>query len=204
MWVKKARWGLSCSTMATDFSRCEWLGCGVEAEGVEDEDVEILEEGDADLGDVAHVGEVGGAAEAVAGDLLGAVGDGDALEAGSEDVDAGAGGGVEAMDVDAGAGGVAVFFAEGVLEDALDVAGCGFVGVDGDVVDAVEGEGAEVVEAHDVVDVAVGVEDGVDAADVFADGLGVEVGAGVDEDGAVVVFETDGGAGAAVARVSVR
>ena len=49
---------------------------------------------------------------------------------------------------------------------------------------------------------AVGVEDGVDAADVFADGLGVEVGAGVDEDGAVVVGEADGGAGAAVARVA--
>ena len=67
----------------------------------------------------------------------------------------------------------------------------------------VEAEGAEVVEAHDVVGVAVGVEDGVDAADVLADGLGVEVGAGVDEDGVVVVGEADGGPGAAVARVSV-
>ena len=53
----------------------------------------------------------------------------------------------------------------------------------------VEAEGAEVVHAEDVVGVAVGVEDGVDAADVLADGLGVEVGAGVDDDVAAVRSE---------------
>ncbi len=106
-------------------------GVGLAAEGVEDEDVEILEERDADVGDVAHVGEVGGGAEAVAGDLLAAVGDGDALEAGAEELDSGAGGGIDAMDLDAGAGGVAVFLAEGVLEDALDGVGGGVVGVEG-------------------------------------------------------------------------
>jgi hypothetical protein len=53
-----------------------------------------------------------------------------------------------------------------------------------------------------VVGVAVGVEDGVDVAEVLADGLGVEVGAGVDEDGVVIVGEADGGPGAAIARVS--
>ena len=42
---------------------------GLAAEGVEDEDVEVLEERDALGGDVAHVGEVGGGAEAVAGDV---------------------------------------------------------------------------------------------------------------------------------------
>ena len=56
-----------------------------------------------------------------------------------------------------------------------------------------EAEGAEVVQAEDVVGVAVGVEDGVDAADAFAEGLGVEVGAGVDEDDVVVVGDEDGG-----------
>ena len=107
------------------------------------------------------------------------------------------------MDLYAGAGGVAVLLAEGVLEDALDGGGGVVVGVDGEVGAVVEGEGAQVVEAHDVVGVAVGVEDGVDAADIFAEGLGVEVGAGVDEDGVVVVGEADGGAGAPVARISV-
>ncbi len=131
------------------------------------------------------------------------MGDGDAAEAGAEEIEAGAGGGVDAVDLDAGAGGVAVFGAEGVVEDALDGGGGVVVGVDGEVAFGVEAEGAEVVEAHDVVGVAVGVEDGVDVADVLADGLGVEVGAGVDEDGVVVVGEADGGPGAAVARVSV-
>ncbi len=63
-----------------------------------------------------------------------------------------------------------------------------------------EAEGAEVVEAEDVVGVAVGVEDGVEVADVFAEGLGVEVGAGVDDDGVVLPGDEDGGAGAAVVR----
>ena len=66
-------------------------GVRLAAEGVEDEDVEVLEEREALGGDVAHVGEVGGGAEAVAGDVVAAVGDGDALEAGAEEVDGGAG-----------------------------------------------------------------------------------------------------------------
>ena len=84
-------------------------------------------------GDVAHVGEVGGGAEAVAGDGLAAVGDGDALEVGAEEVDGGAGGGGEAVDLDAGAGGVAFLLAEGVVEDALDGGGGVVVGVEGEV-----------------------------------------------------------------------
>ena len=86
------------------------------------------------------------------------------------------------MQCDAGAGGVAVDLAEGVFEDALDGVGGGVVGVERELAAVAEAEGAEVVHAEDVVGVAVGVEDGVEAADVFADGLGVEVGTGVDED----------------------
>ncbi len=92
------------------------------AERVEDEDVEILKQGEALGRDVAHVGEVRGGAEAEAGDLLLAVEDGDALEAGAEELRGGARRGVDAVELDAGAGGVAVFFAEGVVEDALDAA----------------------------------------------------------------------------------
>ena len=55
------------------------------AEGVEDEDVEVLEEGEGFVGDIAHVREVGGGAEAVAGDTLAAVDDGDALEGCAEE-----------------------------------------------------------------------------------------------------------------------
>ena len=66
------------------------------------------------------------------------MGDGDALEAGAEEVDSGAGGGIDAMDLDAGAGGVAIFLAEGVVEDALDGVGGGVVGVEGEVAVACE------------------------------------------------------------------
>ena len=177
-------------------------GVGVVAEGVEDEDVEVLEKGDALGRDVGHVGEVSGIAEAVAGDLVAAVDDGDAEEAGAEEVTAKAygcaGGGGDAVHGDAGAGGVTVLRAEGVIEDALDGVGGGVVGVEGEAVGDVEAEGAEVVEAEDMVGVAVGVEDGVDVGDALADGLGVEIRAGIDEDDVAVVGKADGGAGAAV------
>ena len=54
-------------------------------------------------GDVAEVGEVGGGAETVAGDGLAAMGDGDALEAGTEEVYFRAGCGVRRWRRDAGA-----------------------------------------------------------------------------------------------------
>ncbi len=106
-------------------------GVGVVAERVEDEDVEVLEEGDGVRGEVGEVGEVGGGAEAVAGDGLAAVGDGDALEVGAEERD-GAWRGRQEVKVDAGGGGVAVFGAEGVGEDAAEDVGGGVVGVERD------------------------------------------------------------------------
>ena len=63
---------------------------------------------------------------------------------------------------------------------------------------------AEVIHAKDMVGVGVGEEDGVDVGDLFADGLGVEVGAGVDEYGVVSPRYVYRGAGAAVARVACR
>ena len=66
-------------------------GVGLAAQRVEDEDVEVFEQRKALGGDVAHVGEVGGGAEAVAGDGVAAVGDGDAQEVRAEEVDLRAG-----------------------------------------------------------------------------------------------------------------
>ena len=54
------------------------------AEGVEDEQGEVLEERDGLGGKVAEVGEVGGGAETIAGDGLAAVEDGDAAETGAK------------------------------------------------------------------------------------------------------------------------
>jgi len=78
---------------------------GLGAQGVENEEVEAGEQGNALRVEVAEVGEVGGGAEAEAGDGLAAVGDGDAQEARAEEDDLGAGCGGDAMQGDAGAGG---------------------------------------------------------------------------------------------------
>ena len=173
-----------------------WVGFA--AEGVQNEDIEALEQWNGLWRDVGHVGEVGGGAKTVAGDGVAAVGNRDSLKCSAKEVDAGAEIGGKAVDFDAGAGGVAVDGAEGVLEDALDDLCGGVVGVEGDAFGGAETKRAEVVHAEDVVGVGVGVEDGVDGHDALADSLGVEVGAGVDEDGVVVIRERDGWASAAV------
>ncbi len=130
--------------------------------------------------------------------------DGDALEAGSEEVDRLAL--FEAIELHAGDGGAPAGRPEGVVEDALDGGGGLVVGIEGERVDQGEGQGAQVVHAEDVVGVGVREEDGVDVGDAFADGLGVEVRAGVDEDGVVCTVvmprDVDGWAGPAVARVA--
>jgi hypothetical protein len=185
------------------FGQVGVTGMRLGTERVEDEDVEILEVGEGLGRDVGHVGEVGGAAEAVAGDDFAAMNDGDALEDGPEEGDFGAGAFGERMKGDAGAGCVTVFGAEGVVEDAAeDGFGVG-IGVEGNAGGGAEGEWAEVVHAEDVVGVMVGVEDGVDAGELLPDGLRVEVGTGVDEDGLVVEVEADAGAGAAIAVVAL-
>jgi hypothetical protein len=95
------------------------------------------------------------------------------------------------MNVDACAGGVAIFLAEGVLEDAFDVV-CGFlIGVDRQVVVLAKAERTQIVEPHDVIGVAMGVEHGIDAANSFTQGLRVKVGTGVDEHGATIVGKAD-------------
>ncbi len=171
-------------------------------QSVQDEQIEILEERDALFGDGAGVGKVGGGSEAEGADVLAAVQDGDATEAGAEEIDAGPWGLVEAVHLDAGAGGVAIGRIEGIGEDALD-GGCGgVVGVEGQSPVGAEAERAQIVHAEDMVGVSVGVEDGINVAQAFANGLRVEVRAGVDEDGAAVVVDADGGAGAAVAWVA--
>ncbi len=166
-------------------------GVRVAAEGVEDEDVETLQESDAFGGQVAHVGYVGGGAETVAGDYLAAVDDGDALEVRAEDGGVGVGLGGEQVQLDAGAGGVAIDGAEGVVEDAADDGGGGLVGKEREVCGVFEGEGAKVVHAEDMVGVVVGVEDGVDAREVLAEGLRVEVWAGIDQHSMGAVLQAD-------------
>lgn len=127
----------------------------------------------------------------------------DADEVHTEEGDSGSGGGRGAVQVDTGAGGIAVDGAECVLEDALDD-GSGFVvGVERDAFRTVEAERAKIVHAEDVIGVGMSVENRVDGVDVLADGLVMEVRAGVDEDGVLVVVDGDAGASAAIGRVGL-
>ena len=173
------------------------------AERVQDEDVEVFEYWKAFGWDIAHVREVGGGAEAVAGDGLAAVSDRHPDERGAEELDGSTGGGFDAMNLDAGAGGVAVDGAEGVLEDPLDDVRCGIVSVESDAFRTGKTEWAKVVHAEDVVSVGVCIEDGIDSGEVLADGLMVEVRACVDEDRVLVVSDGDAGARAAIGRVGL-
>ena len=63
---------------------------------------------------------------------------------------------------------------------------------------AVPAEGADFIKTRDVIDVLVGVEDGVDGGNVLAECLLVKVGAGVDEKTAPWAFDEGGAAETAV------
>ena len=96
------------------------------------------------------------------------------------------------MNLDACAGRVTVFFAKGIFEDAFDAV-CGrLVSVNRKISLPAKAEGAQIVETHDMIGVAVSVEDGIDAANVFAQGLCVKVRSGIDQHNVIVVGKADG------------
>ena len=94
----------------------------------------------------------------------------------------------------------AIFAIEGEFENALEIGHGFWGGVDGEIFAAVA-EGAEVIEAHDVIGMGVGEDHGVEAAEAFAEGLGAEIGAGVDHPSGFGGLEINGGAGALVVGV---
>lgn len=59
-------------------------------------------------------------------------------------------------------------------------------------------EGAEFVEAGDVIEVLVGVKNGIDFRDAFAERLFAKIGPAVDEEGSPGAFEEGGAAGAVI------
>src|SRR5205085_7462505 len=89
---------------------------------------------------------------------------------------------------------------EDVFEDASDVHPRAFVGVDAESA-VPEVQGAYVVEAEDVVGVAVRYENGVEALDVLTEGLLSKIGRRVDEHHLAFVLDEHGDAQALVARV---
>ncbi len=164
------------------------------SESIEDEDVQILKQRYAFGRDVAHVGEVGCGAEAIAGDGLVAVRDGNPLKACTEEIDPGSGRAfIEGMDGDACGCGVAFAGAEGVVEDSREGLRGFFIRVERQVLFQPEAERPQIVKTKNVVGVAMGIKNGVDVTNVLADGLCVEVRTGIDEDNAVVVGEAKRG-----------
>ena len=179
-------------------------GMRLGAQRVEDDDVEAIEQGEARVRNAVHVSEVGGVAEAIAGDFEVSVHERHRSKGNAGDIDRA----IEAEQLNPRACGVGRVGREGVGEDAFEHFGCGLIGVQGQLPVAMrEAQGAEVVETEDVIGVRVGVEDGIDVADAEAQRLLAEIRAGVDEDAVRtrwfllgLPFDGDGGAEALVAQ----
>jgi hypothetical protein len=167
------------------------------AEGIEDEVVDIFKERHGGFGEAAEIGEIRGAAEAEAQYVHFAVeerhgndGDAEKLEGAFDFVEDDAGNGAEGRPGVKNVGEGAADRAEGLL-GAVD-------GQSGALADV---EGTNVVEALDVIGVAVGEKDGCEAIQVRGEGLGAEVGCGVNDDVLGIAGEEDGGTQTLVVRI---
>ena len=178
-------------------------GVGLVAEGIEDEDVESFEEGPAFVGDLTDIGAVGEVADAEAEDVESAVFEPDRDDFLTEDSERDGGGDAFEAELGEVTGGDGLgAFVEGVAEDAFDGLLGMFVAKDGDWAVEIFGEEAGVVEAEEVVDVVVGVGDGVDESDVFAEELEAHFGGRIDQEVAEGKAHEDAGACALVAGVA--
>jgi len=172
-------------------------GMGNVAEGVDDEVVEVFEERDAGFREAAEIGEICGAAKAEAEDLHFAVEERHGNDGNAEKLE----GAFDFVEDDAGDGAEGGLGVEDVGKGAADCAE-GFLGaVDGHGSALADVEGANVVEALDVISVAVGEKNGFETIEARGEGLGAEIGGGVNDDVLAVAGEEDGGAQALVVRI---
>ena len=177
-------------------------GVSLFAEAIDDEDRDITNKIADGWGDGGTVGEVDGAGAASAVDSESRGGD-TAVRDGEGNKSGGAEGEGSGDGVGFGAdiGGAAVVEIEGVVKSFVEAGESVGIGVKGDAVTIFDGVGAEIVEAGDMIGVAVGIDDGIEAKNGGAEGLGSEIGRGIDDDAKVFVFEPNGGAESAVAGV---
>ena len=172
------------------------------AEAIDDEDGDITDKIADGRGDGGAIGEIdsAGAARAVDSESRGGdatVRDGERNKSGGADGERAGDGVCFGADV----GGATYFEIESVVEGFFEAGESEGIGVERDAVTIFDGVGAEIVEAGDMIGVAVGIEDGIEAGNGGAEGLGSEIGRGIDDDAEVFVFEPDGGAESAVAGV---
>ena len=172
-------------------------GMGNIAEGVDDEVVEVFEEGYGGFGEAAEIGEIRGAAKAEAEHVHFAVderhgndGNAEKLERAFDFVKDDAGNGAERRPGVKDVG-------KGAADDAE-----GFLGAVNRHRDALaDVERANVVKALDVIGVAVGEKNGFEVIEAGGEGLGAKIGGGVNDDVLAVAGEEDGGAQALVVRI---
>ena len=169
-------------------------GMGNIAKGVDDEVVEIFEERDGGIGKAAEIGEIGGATKAETEDFHFAVEQGNGDERNTEKFE----GAFDFVEKDAGDSAESGLVVKDVGESAADDAECFRGTVDGHGSALADVEGANVVEAEDVIGVAVGEEDGFKTIEAGSEGLGAEVGGGVNDYVLGIAGEKDGGTEALV------
>ncbi len=152
------------------------------AQRVEKEDIETLKQIHTGRRNAAVICEIGAIAEAEAMRNAVAVIDFDGLDGDAGDFERSC---IEDVRGEAGATGLRWRVVEYILEGAAN--GDERVGgsVDRDIISLHEVEGADVVEAEDVVGVRVRVKNCVEPFDVEAQGLVAEIGSGIDEDSLV-------------------
>jgi hypothetical protein len=98
-------------------------------------------------------------------------------------------------------GGIAVIDVKGVIKRLVEAGEGVGIRINGDPIPVFDRVGPEVVKAGDVIGMAVGVNDGIEAGNPGPEGLGAEVGRGVDDHAEFVVLKPDRRSEAAVAGV---
>ena len=123
------------------------------------------------------IGQVGGTGLAIAVDSEASGGDG-AVGNGKGDKghrSEGKGSG-DGMRFGANVGGAPFFDVEGVVEGFFQPRESKWIGIDGYAVSVFYGVGSKIIEAGDMIGVAVGVQDGIEPRDAGPKGLGAEIG----------------------------
>jgi len=147
------------------------------AESVDDEDGNTADEIADGCGNGSAIGQVGGtrlaiAVDSEAGGGDGAVGNGKGGKGQrSEGKRAGDG-----MRFGANVGRAPFFDIEGVVEGFFQPGESEWIGINGYAVSVFHGVGSKIIEAGDMIGVAVGIQDGIESRDGSAKGLGAEIG----------------------------
>jgi len=172
------------------------------AETVNDEDGNIVKLLSNRGGNGGAVGKVGGARTAVP--IQAKPGRGDAA-VGNRERDKGDGaeleGSLDAVGLRTNVGGTAVIHIESVIKGLVQAGKGVGIGVNRNPVSVFDGVGAQVVEAGDVIGMAVRVDGGIQPGNARTESLGTKVRGGIDDHAEIVILQPGGGPIPAIPRV---